>query len=179
MRAPRTARARAAADPAGCWRGTRIEASRDAAESFGSKSANTFSCVSSVCATCHVRRRSGPSQKNDRAPATRSTSVDVDALGAEDVELGFAEVVADDADDADVREEARREGEVRRGAAEDALALPNGVSSASNATEPTTVTAIAQTVSAPRTARPAACRSASALSVRSQVKSASSRPKCP
>ena len=48
----------------------------------------------------------------------------VDALGVEAVELVRAEVVAHDADHADVREHARRDREVRRGASEDALAAP-------------------------------------------------------
>ena len=60
----------------------------------------------------------------ERAPADDALEVvRVDPARCEDVELVVAEVLADDADDADVGEEARREREVRRSPAEDALAL--------------------------------------------------------
>ena len=67
----------------------------------------------------------------------------VDALAVEALELVRAEVVADDADDADVGEEARRQIEKCVAAPPRMRSRrPNGVSSESNATEPTTVTAI-------------------------------------
>ncbi len=71
------------------------------------------------------------------APEERPAALDVldvgrrDPVRLEDADLVRAEIVADRADDADIGEEARRQREMARGAAEHALALPergpNGV----------------------------------------------------
>ena len=103
----------------------------------------------------------------------------VDALGVEAVELVRAEVVADDADDAHVREHARRDREVRRGTAEDALAAAER--RLERVERDRADDGDGHTDAAPRLGgeRPPAARSASARSVRSHVKSASLRPKWP
>ena len=82
-----------------------------------------------------------------------------------------AEVLADDADDADVGEEARREREVRRRAAEDPLALAERRLERVERDRADDGDRHAQTGSRLRDARPAAAAAQSALSVRSQVKS--------
>jgi hypothetical protein len=105
--------------------------------------------------------------------------VRVDPSCAEDVELGVAEVLADDAHDVDVGEEARREGEVRCSSAEDPLAFAVRGLERVERDRADDRDGHGQTRSASRTARPAASRSAAALSVRSQVKSCSTRPKWP
>ena len=102
--------------------------------------------------------------------------VDDRAAGGEDRERVLAEVVADGADGTHLVEERRGQREVRGRAAQHALALserrPDGVEGdrADDRDGHQAVTA---------SARPAASRRASALSVFSQVKSGSSRPKCP
>ena len=65
------------------------------------------------------------------------------AAVVQDGVLGLAEVVADRADDARLGEERRGEREVHGGAAEQPVALAGGVSTASNAMDPTTVSVMA------------------------------------
>ncbi len=107
----------------------------------------------------------------------------VDAARLEDRGLVRPEVLADDADDADIGEEAGSEREVRGGAAEDALPPTerrlerverDRADDGDGHRSPPYATACGSC-----TASPAACRRSSALSVRSQVKSWSSRPKWP
>jgi hypothetical protein len=75
----------------------------------------------------------------ERAAALHALDVvGVHPAAVEHVVLVVAEVVADRADDAHLGEEARGQREVHGGAAEHAVALPNGVLTASNAIEPTT-----------------------------------------
>ena len=119
-----------------------------------------------------------PSAPEERAAARDPLDVcDVDPVVREDAKLLVAEVVADDPDHPDVGEEARSEREVRRRAAEQALARAEGRldgverdGADAGEAHPPVATPVAS---------PAAARSVSALSVRSQVKSWSSRPKWP
>ena len=91
--------------------------SRAPTDSFGSKSANTPSCVSSVVRLPRSQPYS-PDQKKVSPPATCSTSLDVHAAATEHLQLGLAEVVADRADDPHVVEERGGEGEMGGGATE-------------------------------------------------------------
>src|SRR5581483_3855732 len=102
---------------------------------------------------------------------------DVGAAGGQHRELLIAEIGTDPAHHVDLIEERGGQREVRRGAAEHALALAERRLDRVEGDRADDRDAHAWATSgAPR---PAAARSASALSVRSHVKSASSRPKCP
>ena len=100
-----------------------ICASREACESFGSKSANTFELRVVGVGDVHVVLVV-PAPEEGLAAGDALDVVGGDAAAAQHRELLVAEVVADGADDADLGEEARREREVDGGAAEHALALP-------------------------------------------------------
>ena len=96
--------------------------SREASESFGWKSPNTFSCVSSVCAVLRSHSYFAPPEEG--LPALDVLDVvGHDAVAAEHLVLRLAEVVAHRAHRPHLGEEARRQREVHGGAAERALAL--------------------------------------------------------
>lgn len=86
---------------------------REAADSFGFQPANTFSYVSSVAREFRSQPYS-PAQKNVRPPMMRSTSARSCPSRSEDLELAFAEVVADRTDQAHAIEETRGAREVSR-----------------------------------------------------------------
>ena len=155
--------------------------SREDVDSRGWKSSNTLSWVSSVSRELRSQPYS-PAQKNVLPSGTRSTSAMLVPRVASTVEVLVAEVGADAADDVNLVEERRREREVRGGAAEHPLALAERRLDRVERDRPDDRDAHARSTSAGAPAsvpRPAASRSAAALSVRSHVKSSSSRPKWP
>jgi hypothetical protein len=89
---------------------------REPSESLGWKSAKTFSWVSSVSLEA-------PAPEEGTAALHVLDVVGDHPVAAEHLVLGFAEVVADGPDRADLGEEARRQREVGRRAAERPLAL--------------------------------------------------------
>ncbi len=151
--------------------------SREARDSLGWKSSNTFSCVSSVSREFRSQPYS-PAQKNVLPSGTRSTSPMSVPRVREHREILVAEVRADAADDVYLVEERGREREVRGRAAEHPLALAERRLDRVERDRPDYGDAHALTTSWRRPS-PAASRSAAALSVRSHVKSLSSRPKWP
>lgn len=89
---------------------------REAADSFGFQPANTFSYVSSVAREFRSQPYS-PAQKNVRPPMMRSTSARSCPSRSEDLELAFAEVVADRTDHVHGVEERGRQRKMDGGAA--------------------------------------------------------------
>ncbi len=91
-------------------------------ESLGSNCSKTPSRVSSVSRLLRSQPYS-PAQKNVSPAGDMLDVADVDPAGAQHVELGLAEVVADRADDAHLVEERGGQREMHGGAAEHSLAL--------------------------------------------------------